>query len=298
MRAWLVSWLLAAACVCHAASDVAVARFDLDTGRDFADGTPVNVRIGLAEPKNPKAVAILFTGSRGLAQIQPDGSTPNPNFLLRSRMLFARHKIAAIVMGAPDDRLFAAPDGATIGLGFGFRRSATHAGDVQTVIDFARARFPGAAVWLVGTSRGTTSVAYATLHLQRRGASFGPDGIALTASIVIPVPPQATPVDNAGDSLLALQGGAPTFSLDEIQVPVLLVHHVADACFLTPYAGVAPLAHALSSAPLLETMAFEGGGPATGDPCDSLHYHGFPGIEEEVVKRMSQWMREASSRAH
>ena len=262
------------------------------TMEDLATRPGVTVRILIVTPQEPRAVALLFAGGRGLVAIA-GATTTNQNFLVRSREIFARHGVIAVVMGPPSDRLFAAPDGSgPVGLGFGFRRLPEHAADIAAIIQRMRVLAPNLPVWLVGTSRGSTSAAYGAMRLQGVIGSE-PDGIVLTSSLVVPVPPQTTPVDD--DSLLRV-GIAPDsagLSLSQIRAPVLVMHHVNDQCFVTPYGGVQPLLQELSGTGKLKALAIQGGSTPIGDPCDALHFHGFIGIEDAVVARMAHWIKHA-----
>jgi hypothetical protein len=252
----------------------------------------VTIDLLIVTPKKPHAVAVLFAGGRGLVVIE-GGTTTNQNFLVRSREEFARHGLIAVVVGPPSDRLFPAPDGSgPVGLGFGFRRFSEHAADIAAIIRRMRVLAPNLPVWLVGASRGSTSAAYGAMRLDGvLGAE--PDGIVLTSSLVVPVPPQVTPTDD--DSLL-LVGIAPDsagLSLSQIRVPVLIMHHVNDQCFVTPYAGVEALQQQLTGTVKLKALAIHGGAQPTGDPCDALHFHGFIGIENSVVARIAHWIKHA-----
>lgn len=259
---------------------------------DLATRPGVTVRLLVLTPDKPRAVAVLFAGGRGLVSIE-NGTTTNQNFLVRSREIFAQHGLVAVVVGPPSDRLGPAPDGSgTIGLGFGFRRSPEHADDIAAIVLRMRVLAPDLPVWLVGTSRGSTSAAYGAMRLAGMSGA-APDGIVLTSSLVVPVPPQTTPTD--GDSLL-LVGTAPGsagLSLSQIQVPVLAMHHVNDQCFVTPYAGLQPLLQQLTGAAKLKGLAIHGGDTPIGDPCEALHFHGFIGIEGSVVARIEHWIRTA-----
>ena len=281
---------LAAATPATAASGITESGVRLDTGRDFPNGDPIRFRIGIVEPKKPQAIAILLAGGRGIVNLNLDGSTSNGNFLVRARRFFAENGVTAVVVDAPHDRqLLIHSDGLPVGLGLGFRRSETHADDIQVAIDHMRQRNPGVPIWLVGTSRGSTSVAYATMHLKRLGPGFGPDGIVLTSALLVPLAPATEPAD--GDSLFNPDFG---LALSEIEVPTLVAHHIEDACAITPYAGVAPLVESLSSVTELEVFSISGGGPPLGPACEAFHYHGFVGIEEKVVKRIAHWVRRIS----
>jgi hypothetical protein len=35
-----------------------------------------------------------------------------------------------------------------------------------------------------------------------------------------------------------------------------------------------------------------GGGPASGDPCQNQHWHGFVGIESQVTSHIVKWIKE------
>lgn len=84
----------------------------------------------------------------------------------------------------------------------GFRQTTEHVADVKAVIAWLR-RTAKVPVWLVGTSRGTQSVAYIATDLT--GAE-GPDGVVLTSTIL--VDKKSTPV--------------PAMALGNIRVPVLV----------------------------------------------------------------------------
>jgi hypothetical protein len=49
------------------------------------------------------------------------------------------------------------------------------------------------------------------------------------------------------------------------------------------------LMHKLDAVPVKELIAFKGG-ESRGDPCDAFAYHGYNGIEREVVARIAGWI--------
>ncbi len=126
-------------------------------------------------------------------------------------------------------------------------------------------------VWLVGTSRGTQSAAF--IATDASPAQGGPDGVVLTATIL---------TDNAGRAV-------PKMPLEKISVPVLVVHHTLDGCRLCLFADMPPLMDKLAKTPKAELMTFSGG-QSRGDPCEAMAYHGFNGIEAEVVGKISSWL--------
>lgn len=230
--------------------------------KDFATRPGVTQRVLLIRPEHPAASVILFAGGNGLIQIGLDGSLGRGgNFLVRSRERFAREGLAVAVIDAPSDRI----DGP--GLQY-FRQSADHAADVERVIAFLR-REVKAPLWLVGTSRGTVSVANAAIRL----AGKGPDGIVLTSTVVGPD-----------------RERVPAMDIGAIKVPTLVVHHQDDQCRVCLFSDVKSLMGGLQST-RPELVVFSGGGPPRGNPCEARHYHGFIGIEDDVVKRIADWIK-------
>src|SRR5512140_3634196 len=128
----------------------------------------VTERMIVLSPAQPRAAVVLLAGGHGGLQIYPNGSMRwgEGNFLVRTRQLFADQGLAVAVLDAPSDRR--SPP-----LLRGVRQTPEHAADLKAVIAWLRenTRLPG---WLVGTSRGTESAAYAATELA--GAE-GPDGI-------------------------------------------------------------------------------------------------------------------------
>jgi len=123
----------------------------------------------------------------------------------------------------------------------------------------------------VGTSRGTQSVAFVATMLP--AAEGGPDGIVLTSTIL--TDPGSPPV--------------PAMPLANITAPVLVAHHKLDGCGFCNYRDLPKLMDKLTAVPRKELLTFEGG-MNRGDPCDAMAYHGFNGIEQEVVAKVAEWI--------
>ena len=216
-------------------------------------------RILVIAPEQPKAAVILFAGGDGDIGIQPDGSLARGgNFLVRSRRLFAGHNLLTVVVDAPSDQS-SVP-----------RETAEHVTDIKTVIAWIRqkGKIP---VWLVGTSRGTQSAAYVATRLAQ--AEGGADGVVLTSSMIS---------DRRGTAV-------PDMPIDRLRVPVLVVHHKQDGCRYCSFNGIPHLMERLTGAPRRELIAFEGGNDV-GDPCGARAYHGYNGIEADVVQRIAAWI--------
>ena len=225
----------------------------------------VTQRMLVLSPPAPKAAVVLMAGGHGGLQLFPNGSMKwgNGNFLVRSRSMFADQGLLVAVLDAPSDRQ-TAPF-----LGGGFRQRPEHAADVKAAIAWLResAKVP---VWLVGTSRGTQSAA--SVATQLVGAD-GPDGIVLTSTILSD--DRSRPV--------------PAMPLERIRVPVLVVHHEQDGCAHCAFADVPSLMGKLGQAPRSQLLTFRGGNNS-GDACEAMAYHGFNGLERDVVQQVAAWI--------
>jgi hypothetical protein len=232
---------------------------------DIPTRAGVTQRILVLGPAAAKAAVVLFAGGHGGLQLAPDGEIGwgKGNFLIRSRDLFVEHGLRVAIIDAPSDRQ------STPFLG-GFRQTPEHVTDVKAVVGWLRRQTP-TPVWLVGTSRGTQSAAFVATEIgPDRG---GPDGIVLSSTILRD--PRGRPV--------------PDMALDRVRVPVLVVHHRQDGCQLCAYADVPRLTDRLTAAPRKELLAFDGG-VTRGDPCEAFAYHGFNGLERDVVAKISAWI--------
>jgi pimeloyl-ACP methyl ester carboxylesterase len=231
---------------------------------DIPTRTGVSQRMLVVAPQQPRAAVILFAGGDGGLQIMDNGALTwgEEDFLIRTRWQFALAGLFAVVVDAPSDRQrppFLA----------GFRQTPEHAEDIKAVIQWVReqARVP---VWLVGTSRGTQSAAYCAIEL--RGPE-GPDGLVLTSTILI---------DNQGRAVLEMP-------LGKLRIPVLVVHHEEDGCKLSPFSDIPKLMEKLTKVPKKQLLTFRGG-VNLGDPCEAFAFHGFNGLDREVVNQIASWI--------
>ncbi len=133
---------------------------------------------------------------------------------------------------------------------------------------------------LIGTSRGTQSVAFFATQVPHP-SDGGADGIVLTSTILVG--------SNAQDRAV------PRMPLENLAVPVLVVHHEHDGCRPCPFADV-PRLTALLGAPPRSRMLAVDGGTNSGDPCEAQAYHGFKGIEANVVELMADWIATGDAR--
>jgi len=221
------------------------------------------VKILISFPENgPIAAILLFVGDHGNLGLMSDGGMAwgESNLLMRTRGLFRRHGFVVAMVDAPSDR------NGRDGL-YGFRASQEHADDISAVAAFVRAR-AGVPVWAIGTSRGAES----STNVAARRPDGCVAGIGLVAAVTTPKsdPP-------------SMPGCIFDSPLSRINVPVLVVHHIDDACPYSPCDDVPRVRAALVSAPSIDVMIYAGGLPPEGDPCRPYHAHGFFGIEEAVV---------------
>lgn len=231
---------------------------------DIPTRAGVSQRMLVLLPQAPKAAVVLFAGGHGGLHIFPNGSLNwgEGNFLVRSRQLFADQGVLVAVVDAPSDRQ--SPPYLS-----GFRQRPEHFADIKAVIAWVReqAKVP---VWLVGTSRGTQSAAYAATELT--GAD-GPDGLVLTSTIL--TDPRGRPV--------------PEMPLERLHIPVLVVHHEQDGCRACAFGDIPGLMGRLGGVPRKQLLAIKGG-DNRGDPCEAFAYHGFNGLEREVVTQIVMWI--------
>ena len=231
---------------------------------DIPTRAGVTQRMLVLTPPAPQAAVILFAGGHGGLQIGADGilAWGKGNFPVRSRQFFADHGIMVVVVDAPSDRQQAP-------FLNGFRQTASHVADITAVVAWVRAQVK-IPVWLVGTSRGTQSVAY--LGTEMTDAE-GPDGIVLTSTIVR---------DDKGRAV-------PAMPLAKLRMPVLLVHHENDGCIACSYAAMPALMEKLSGSQRKQLITITGG-DSRGDPCEAFAFHGFNGLERDVVGQIAGWM--------
>jgi pimeloyl-ACP methyl ester carboxylesterase len=146
--------------------------------------------------------------------------------------------------------------------------------DIQRLVAYLKTD-SGLPVWLVGTSRGTVSATAAAIAFGNAELA----GIVLTSSVV--------------DYKKA--GAVPTQDLAGIKIPVLVVHHESDACKVCRPYEVPAIIKGLKNAPFKKLVMVKGGSNPTGDACESFHYHGYIGMEQETVGVITNWIKQPTS---
>jgi pimeloyl-ACP methyl ester carboxylesterase len=128
-------------------------------------------------------------------------------------------------------------------------------------------------VWLVGTSMGTVSAANAAARLKEGG----PNGLVLTSTVTKESRQVSETVNHV--------------RLKDIRVPTLIVHHRQDDCVLTPYELAVALIRSLIQSPKKELLAFSGGDLSVSDLCGEKSFHGFLGLDAEVITAITSWIK-------
>lgn len=199
----------------------------------------------------PVANVILFPGGNGLV------ASVGNNFLLRVAPRFVAQGMTVAVADSPSDHPH--------GVGIDYRSSDQQVQDTEAIIAALRNRAP-LPVWLIGTSRGSISAANAA-------ARIGPPrvaGVVLTSSV--------------------WRNGMGNVALDQIRMPVLVVHNRDDGCRASPYSDVAINMDRIRNAPIKELITTSGGMLRSG-PCEALSPHGYYGIEDQVVPPIIAWIK-------
>jgi len=256
LRILLLTLLFSVALSSHTLANIVT----LDTRTDITQ------QILIEQPSNPKASLILFAGGKGKIKLNNGGYESNDNFLVRSRQLFLDKGFTTILIDAPSDRQD------RTGMLKGFRNSQEHVKDIEVVIDYIRT-INSKPIWLIGTSRGTESAAYAAVHLNNKI-----NGVVLTSSI--------SKTNKKGTSVTDL-------ALDRITVPILAIHHKDDKCKTTKPKVVKAIKNKSYNSSNVRIKMFSGGDePINKNPCKAKTYHGFLGIESEVVRGITGFINE------
>lgn len=128
-------------------------------------------------------------------------------------------------------------------------------------------------VWLIGISMGTVSSANAAACLKEAG----PNGLVLTSTVTKESRQVSKTVNHV--------------RLKDIRVSTLMIHHNQDDCVSTPYELAIALMRGLTQSPKKELLAFSGGDFSVSDPCGENSFHGFLGLDAEVVAAITSWIK-------
>jgi hypothetical protein len=208
-----------------------------------------------------KVTVLLFPGGGGGFGKVEDGRPTSNNFLVRSMPYFIANGFNVAIFGKPGD---------SEELDYADRISDSHLTDMRAVLDYVKTQ-SAAPVWMVGTSRGTVSATAMAVKVRDPALA----GLVLTSSVVNYKKP----------------GAVPKQDLAAIKLPVLVFHHIQDACVHCKPREVPAILNGLSNAPVKKLMMVDGGANPTGDVCAAQHWHGYIGMEKQAVDAISAWIK-------
>jgi alpha/beta superfamily hydrolase len=203
-------------------------------------------------------VVIMLNGGSGQVWIGKAAGGPDAGKLKvgGSMPIVARQRLAdevgaVAILTQPSDRPVMDQE---------WRDSKEHVADVAAAVTVVQQRFPGAKVWLLGSSNGSWSAAHAGAALQDR---------------------------LAGVILMSVAAGAfTTQGFAGIRIPVLVVQHRRDTCL--PYRDIEEPAkwHTLVS---VDDARLPRVGSIRRD-CGPESAHNFYGSEAQVMAAVAQWI--------
>lgn len=220
---------------------------------DVAYKNDAPTRTFLIPAKSAKAVVLLFPGGGGMLKLDDDGQTKNPHTFVRAKDLWVQYGIDAVLVDTPYD----------LGLTKKSRRGTDdHLGRVKAVAEFYKNKL-NLPIWIFGHSMGSATITnFANQNKAQKQIISG----------------------------LIVAGTNNTATLDEdVLFPVMAIHHKQDSC---PFDPVRNSEIMISSRPKGSSakLVLLDGGVAEGDECQSLSYHGFNKIEDQLVRAAAQFI--------
>jgi predicted esterase len=203
---------------------------------------------------------ILFPGGNGVNpfKVVADGSVSSWSFLVRSSEHFVRSGLATFTVVPPSDH--------PTGMNNSFRESSEHAEDVALLARYLEQQ-GYERIFLVGNSRGTLSATALGTRLRDSHVK----GIILTSALEY-------------DTFMRW------LPLEQLQLPVLMVHHRNDACRISSFEAAERTRAALSATTAVDFTEVTGGVEPRSEPCNNLSAHGFFGVEEKVAHVIAEWV--------
>jgi len=229
---------------------------------------------------NPAGTIVLFEGGVNPLKLKEKFGKPKIDsimengFLMRTRYEYVKQGFNVAAIDAPSDQKK---------LDLKFRMSNNHAADIESLAVYLKKEFK-LPVWLVGMSAGTISSISCAIQLQENI-----DGV-VTFSAVTRSRKKWDIYESHPNCILDLQ-------LDKIKVPVLIVYHKKDKCDATPPADAEKFKTAIFNSTNVKVNMFEGGKTYYGEykemarSCGPYSSHGYYGIEVEVVKFVSDYIK-------
>jgi len=214
------------------------------------------------EMTRPDATAtlIILPGGHSGTGKTADGKPSSGNTLVRLRDYFYGQKFNVLIVFRPSDMDV---------MEYNYRVSSTHMKELDNVVDYAAQSYKKP-VWVIGMSRGSVSGTAVAIALGDKKVQ----GLVLVSSITN-----------------TKQGAISTQNIEELKIPVLVVHHEQDACNYCSPSQAKKIPEYLKSSPYKRAYIVNSGSDPRGDVCDTYHWHGLINSELESAKLISDWIR-------
>lgn len=242
--------------------------------------TGAKLKFLLIKPENPIASVILFPGGPGILRLSDSFGRPNIRriedvYLVRNRNNYAREGLMVALMDVPSDCKNKGAMGIQTASGYPYKMSKEIIQDIKSVIRYLKNE-KNCPVWIMGTCRGTISVANAGINIKD-----DIDGLVFTSPL--------TKRSENHKFLVKYPNAILDMKLDQIQVPVLITAHRDDCCVFSQ--SPEKLRTKLINAPEVQLGYFSGGKEQKGGSCEWFSPHGFYGIEEQVDKQITKYIK-------
>jgi len=232
----------------------------------------------LIKPENPTASLILFEGGRGKLDLYSSFGKPYVGakvgtLLVRNIEDFVNSGFVIVLVDSPSDQ--------QQGLNPMFRMSKKHSQDIQAVVSYLK-KESDLPIWLVGISMGSFSIINMAVSINN-----GIDGFILLSGVT-------KPNKRLPKTIMDM-------SLGDITIPGMIMYNKEDQCPDTPPSSALLIKESLVKSPKVEVVLVNGGKnrPNTRIPgqsgCQPLTYHGFYGIEKQVISAIADFIK-ANSR--
>jgi hypothetical protein len=228
----------------------------------------VEIKLAIIVPSaEPKGIMLMFPGGDGAGSNsfsgKPGGAIGlGDNFVVRTAPAFVRQSYIVAIMDAPSDQSF--------GMSKKFRESAQHHQDVRKVIEFLKARYKQKPLYPAAFSMSNVSV----VSLAAKNSDLPISGVIFISGV--------------WKSIIYF-GEISNYSF--LAYPVLVVHHKDDACGSCLVDGANTFYDLLKTKGRKNIVIAQGGAPySMAHPCGPLHYHGYAGMEDIVVRIIVNWM--------
>lgn len=223
-------------------------------------GVTLDFLVMIPEKAERHDALILFPGGNGAGpfRMSENGVVSGWNFLVRSSGFFVQSGLSVFTVAPPSDH--------PTGMSTGFRESAEHAEDIASLAIYLE-QMGYERIFLVGNSRGTISASSLGTRLKDSHLK----GIILTSALEY-------------DNFLRW------LPLEQLLLPVLMIHHRDDACRVSSLEEARTTQATLSATTVVDFTEVSGGAYPRSAPCDNLSAHGFFGVEGRVVQVITDWI--------